>query len=327
MSKPTLVVTIEADEDRRAIIADSIGDAGEIIYLADLEDYQKPAAVANAGAIFASHMKQLPNLGRGVSANCKLLQFYSAGVDFLPLKQLPEDLPIAGNGGAFAEPMAEHGLAMALAAGKRLAIEHNKMKAGEFNQFARNKLFLGGVAGIVGFGGIGVQMAKLFEGIGMKIHAINRRASTDEDVDWIGGTDQLDDLLAASDVVILSMPLSQETKNLFDARRLGLMKPDAILVNLARGQVIDEDALYAHLQANPEFVACLDTWWSEPGRDGEFKLKHPFFDLPNVIGSPHNSASVGVWRQTVVRRATENCARALRGEMPWHLIKPEERML
>ena len=327
MSNPTLVVTIEADEDRRIIITDSIGDAGEVIFLADVPDDQKPAAVANANAIFASHVKQLPDLGRGISLDCKLLQFYSAGVDFLPLKQLADSLPIAGNGGAFAEPMAEHGLAMALAAGKRLAIEHNNMKVGEFNQFTRNKLFLGGVAGIVGFGGIGVQMAKLFKGIGMQIHAINRRASTDENVDWIGGPPQLDDLLAASDVVVLSMPLSKETENLFNARRLSYMKPDAILINLARGQVIDENALYAHLQENPEFVACLDTWWSEPERDGEFKLNYPFFDLPNVIGSPHNSASVGVWRRTVVRRATENCARALRGETPWHLIKPEERML
>ncbi len=327
MPKPTLVVALEAGDDRRRLIEASLGDAGEAVYLDDLDDAAKLAAIKTAGAVFASHTKQLPDLGRGISPNCRLLQFYSAGVDFLPLKHLPDALPIAGNGGAFAEPMAEHGLAMALAAGKRLAIEHDKMRAGEFNQFVRNRMFLGGVAGVVGFGGIGVAMAKLFKGVGMSVHAINRRGATDEDVDWIGGPDDLDPLLEASDVVVLSLPLSQASEGLFDAARLAKMKPDAILVNLARGEIIDEDALYAHLQANPAFTACIDAWWVEPVRHGKFEMKHPFLDLPNVIASPHNSASVGVWRENVVRRAVANCARALQGETPWHVIKPEERML
>lgn len=327
MSKPTLAVAHDVSADRRRLIEESLGEAGEAVYLADLDDAAKLAAFKAASAVFASHTRQLPNLGRDISPDCRLLQFHSAGVDFLPLKHLPDALPIAGNGGAFAEPMAEHGLAMALAAGKRLAVEHEKMRAGEFNQFVRNRMFLGGVAGIVGFGGIGVAMARLFKGLGMSVHAINRRGATDEDVDRIGGPDDLDQLLAASDVVVLSLPLSQASEGLFDAARLEKLKPNAILVNLARGEIIDEDALYAHLQANPDFTACIDAWWVEPVRHGKFEMKHPFLDLPNVIASPHNSASVGVWRENVVRRAVENCARALRGETPWHVIRPEERML
>lgn len=328
MSKPELLVAVEADDNRRALIEETLGQAGTAVYLADFEgDQAKQDAVARAGAVFASHTKQLPDLGAGLTDACKLLQFYSAGVDFLPLKHLPSDLPIAGNGGAFAEPMAEHGLAMALAAGKRLFVEHDKMKAGEFNQFARNRMFLGGVAGILGFGGIGVASARLFKAIGMDVWAINRRGATDEPVDWIAGPDKLDELLAASDVLILSLPLSQMSEKLFDAKKLAAMKSDAILVNLARGEIIDEDALYAHLKANTDFTACIDAWWVEPVRHGKFEMTHPFLDLPNVIASPHNSASVGVWRQKVVMRAVENCARALSGETPWHLIKPEERML
>ncbi len=321
-----LLVAIEANAERRALIDETLGGVAAAIFLDDLAESDRPAAVAAANAIFASHIDRLPDLGRGIGPNCQLLQFYSAGVDYLPLKHLPDALPIAGNGGAFAEPMAEHGLAMALAAGKRLAVEHAKMQAGEFNQFVRNRMFMGGVAGIVGFGGIGVAMARLFKGLGMQVHAINRRGATDADIDWIGGPDDLDRLLAASDVVVLSLPLSQASEGLFDAARLKTMKKDAILVNLARGEIVDEDALYRHLLDNPNFVACIDAWWVEPVRHGRFSMKHPFLDLPNVIASPHNSASVGVWRRNVVIRAAENCRRALLGETPWHLIQPEERM-
>lgn len=325
---PTLVIPFAADAWRRGLIAEALGSAGRVIYLEDLDEAGGRAALAAATAVFAQRMSDLPDdAGDLLAANCRLLQFHSAGVDYLPLKHLPAHLPIAGNGGAFAEPMAEHGLALALAAAKRLFVEHEKLKTGEFNQFVRNKMLAGGVAGILGFGGIGVACGRLFRGIGMNVHAVKRSGQTEEPVDWIGTPDRLDELLAASDVLVLALPLTQTTERLLTAEKLALMKPDAILINLARGEIVDEAGLYAHLQANPGFTACLDAWWVEPVRHGRFEMGHPFLDLPNVIGSPHNSASVGTWRGVAVRRAVENCARALRGETPWHLIGPEERML
>jgi phosphoglycerate dehydrogenase-like enzyme len=324
---PILAIAFPADAARRGLIETALGDAGRVAYLEDLSEADQRQALQSATAVFAQRMNQLPDdVGDLLAENCRLLQFHSAGVDYLPLKHLPDALPIAGNGGAFAEPMAEHGVAMALAAAKRLFVEHDKLKTGEFNQFTRNKMLADGVAGILGFGGIGVATARLLRGLGMKVHAIKRSGQTDEPVDWIGTPDQLDELLAACDVLVLSLPLSQTTERLLSAAKLALMKPDAILINLARGEIIDEAALYAHLVANPDFIACLDAWWVEPVRHGKFEMGHPFLDLPNVIGSPHNSASVGLWRGVAVSRAVENCARALRGETPWHLTQPEERM-
>src|SRR3954447_24648503 len=75
------------------------------------------------------------------------------------------------------------------------------------------------------------------------------------------------------------------------------------------------------------FFAGIDAWWVEPVRHGHFAMGYPFLDLPNVIGSPHNSAGGGAWRDEYLRRAVQNCRRAILGETPWYLIGADERML
>ncbi len=328
MSQPHLLVLLEADAATRAVIAETIGDAARITYLGDLGDNARADALATATVVMARNTAQELRAGEAdLIKGARLLQFVTAGIDYIPLAQFPAQLPIAANGGAYSEPMAEHAAALAFAAAKRIIVEHGKLTRGEFDQFRQNRMLAGSTCGILGFGGIGVATARLMRGLGLKVHAINRRGNTNEPVDWIGTEVQLDDLLRASDVLVLSLPLTPKSKGVIGARELALMKRDAILINLARGEIVNEAALYTHLKATPAFTACIDAWWIEPVRHGHFRMDHPFLELANVIGSPHNSASVKGWRFTAIRRATANARRALVGESPLHLVPAEDRMM
>ncbi|MBL6081389.1 hypothetical protein JMJ56_25670 [Belnapia sp. T18] len=326
MSRPLLLVTFELDEIGRAAISTVIGDDVELVSLSELDPQSRRVALQRATVLLARNTgtELLPGEAK-LTHHMRLVQFVTAGVDYIPLHDLPLNVPLASNGGAYAEPMAEHALAMTLAAAKRLLVEHAALSQGAFNQFKPNRMLAGGVCGILGFGGIGIATARLMRSFGMHIHAIRRSGTSEEPVDWIGTPDRLGELLAAADVLVLSLPLTHATRGLIGAHELRRMKPEAVLVNLARGEIIDEQALYDHLRATPEFTACLDAWWVEPIRHGQFRMDQPFMQLSNVIGSPHNSASVRGWREVALRRAAANCRRVLDGLPPLNLIGEDER--
>jgi phosphoglycerate dehydrogenase-like enzyme len=322
-----LAVTFEVKDSLRSIISEAVAGIADIRYLADLDGTERQNTLQSADVLLARNTaKELRPGEASLLRRARLIQFLSAGIDYIPLRDLPAEIPLASNGGGYAQPMAEHALAMALAAAKRLLTEHQKMAQGQFNQFTPNKMLAGEICGFFGFGGYGIATARLMRCLGMRIHAINRRGGTDEPVDWIGTPDRLSEMMAASDVLVISAPLTRATEKVIGAHELSLMKDDAILINLARGEIVDEFALYDHLRSKPRFTACLEAWWIEPVRHGGFRLNRPFLQLPNVIASPHNSASVPNASETALRHAIANCRRALLGETPWHLVRPEERM-
>ncbi len=327
MSAGPLLITYPLSERSRAIVTEELAGAAEAVYLADLPESGRAGALRRAGALLSHDTsKELRPAELPLIRNARLLQFTAAGIDWVPTRDLPPELPVAANKGGGTEPMSEHIVALALACAKRLFIEHANLKRGEFNQRSPNRMLRGGICGILGFGNVGVATARLMRAFGMRIHAINRRGASDEPTDWIASPDRLDEMLRVADVFVISAALTTATAGLIGARELALMKKDAILINVARGEIVDEAALYAHLVAHPQFFAGIDAWWVEPVRHGDFTMGYPFLDLPNVVGSPHNSAGGGAWRDEYLRRAVRNCRRAILGETPLNLIGPDERM-
>ena len=157
----TLVVVYDPEANGRRVVKDALGGAAEAIYLTDLDDSERAEALRKADAVLARTTRELRQGEIALLKDARLVQFINAGIDFVPLAEMPAGVPVATNGGAYAEPMAEHALAMALAAAKRLLVEHAALARGEFNQFNRNRMLAGGVCGILGFGGIGIATARL----------------------------------------------------------------------------------------------------------------------------------------------------------------------
>lgn len=324
----TLAVTFELDACAHAALSEVLAGAAQIVDISRLGQAQRQAALHGAQIVLARHpMRELSREELAMLVHLQLIQLMTAGVDFIPIGELPTGVPVASNAGAYSQPMAEHALALTLAATKRLLTEHSAIARGEFNQHAPNRMLGGMVCGILGYGGIGRSTARLMRCIGAQIHAINRSGHSSDALDWIGTTADLDRFLAAIDVLVISTPLTQATHGLLGAGELARMKDDAILVNLARGEIIDEAALFTHLQAHPNFTACIDAWWVEPVRHGEFRMDHPFMHLPNVIGSPHNSASVAQTGVTALRMAGRNCRRQFLGEPVLNTVRPQDRYL
>jgi phosphoglycerate dehydrogenase-like enzyme len=320
---PLVAVALEAASRQRDAIDGALAGLAEVTYLSDLDGEPRRRAIDRAKALLTwSPAEELRPGECEAARDLELVQLLSAGFDHVDAADLPARARLAGNVGAYAEPMAEHVLAMVLALAKRLPRNHLLLRDGRWPQAEHVREVAGSVLGVLGFGGIGRAVARLARPLGMKVHALNRGGRTDEPIDWIGTPADLDTLLGAADALVVALPLTPETRGLIGARELGLMKPAATLVNVARGAIVEEDALYEHLRTNPDFSAGIDSWWREPDAGEPFRPERDFLALPNALGSPHNSAMVPRIDELGARRAAENVARLLRGEEVRGLVDP-----
>lgn len=174
---------------------------------------------------------------------------------------------------------------------------------------------------VIGFGAIGRRIARVGHAFGMRILATHRTVApgaTDPDADLVAPMRQLDELLAQADYVVLAAPSTDETRHMISAAQLARMKPTAMLINIARGDLVDEPALITALQEGRLGAAALDVLTQEPP-----VASNPLWTLPNVILSPHLSGITPRYSQRLTDILLDNIGRYRAGQPLRNLVQPE----
>ena len=231
-------------------------------------------------------------------------------------------IPVCNTPGVLTEATADLTWALLMAAARRVTEAERYLRAGRWRSWSPQLLLgqdvYGATLGLIGLGRIGQAVARRARGFDMRVlyHSATRKPEVEREL-GVGWAD-LEALLRESDFVSLHVPLTEETRNLIGARELALMKPTAVLINTARGQVVDQEALVATLQGGRLAAAGLDVFQVEP-----LAADDPLLSLENVVLLPHlGSASVAT-RRRMAMMAAENLVAGLRGERPPYLVNPE----
>jgi phosphoglycerate dehydrogenase-like enzyme len=259
----------------------------------------------------------------------KFVQSILAGVNHVPFANLNKGAIVSSNAGAYSDEVAEYAWALLLSAVKRVVELHVSLREEKWT--LRRTLDAGTqvtilhdkVLGIIGFGGIGNSVARMAKGFGMRLCAFSRKPKRVKGVRVYSGEKGLEDLLRQSDALVLALPLTNQTTKIIDRERLTQMKNTAVLVNIARGELVDEKAMYEHLIANPNFRYATDVWWYKESHES-LKTNYPFLSLPNFIGTPHVSGPSGLATGRPVQLAVENTIRYLEGLKPRNIVDPRE---
>ncbi len=266
-------------------------------------------------AIFDRLLARCPNLRWVHSA--------TAGVERVLTPQAAgRGLVITNARGVFSEPIAEYVLMMVLAIMRRLPqlLELQRERTWQPLEATEMREI---TVGIVGLGSIGRQVANLALGFGSRVVALRRDTDrADEDPELSGivevlPPDQLPALLAQSDFVVLALPLTPQTEDLFDSETLAHMKPGSWLINVARGRLVDERALVRALREGPMGGAVLDAFRDEP-----VLPESPLYDVPNLIITPHTSWSSGRVLDRSIELFCDNLRRYAAGQTLLNVVDP-----
>jgi phosphoglycerate dehydrogenase-like enzyme len=230
----------------------------------------------------------------------------------IPVCNVPASLTHGG------EDVAEHVMFLALALAKRYREAVVSLGARRIGVPSTHVL-RGKVFGLIGLGRTANAVIGMARGFGMRVWAVKRNVSEGMrealGLEWLKTSDHLAELLRASDFISLHVPLNKETEGMIGAAEIGLMKPGAFLINVARGRVVDRAALLAALREERLAGAGLDVYWNEPVDPGD-----PLLALPNVIATPHVANMTQETIETIARVSVENIRRVQAGLPPMHQV-------
>jgi phosphoglycerate dehydrogenase-like enzyme len=193
-----------------------------------------------------------------------------------------------------------------------------RLRAGEGDLYARNEAveLMGKTLGVVGYGRIARRVAAAGLGLGMSVSVYDPFVPH---VDaGIGRSGSLVELLRGADAISVHVPLTPDTRHMFDAQTFAAMRPGAIFVNTARGGLVDQDALLAAVDSGHLFAAGLDVTDPEP-----LPVGHPLLDHPHVIVTPHVASGTGQGKRNNFTMALDQLVQIARGRRPPHLVNPE----
>jgi glyoxylate reductase len=250
----------------------------------------------------------------------KVISNYGVGVDHIRLPAAKErGIPVGNTPGILDGATADMGMTLLLAAARRLAEGDRYARSPAFTRYDPGYM-LGrevhsSTLGIIGLGRIGQQVARRARAFDMRVLYHNRRRNEAGEKAVGASYVTFDDLLAQSDYVMLCCPLTDETRGLIGGAAFARMKPTAILVNIARGPVVDTAALTAALQTRRIYAAALDVTDPEP-----LPRDHPLLTLDNVTIAPHLGSATEQTRRQMAEISVENLLRGLRGQELLHRV-------
>jgi phosphoglycerate dehydrogenase-like enzyme len=244
----------------------------------------REAASADVLIVTPSHYSDAVERAVVKSGRLRLVQLLSAGYDALAGRQFAPETIVATAGDALAPAVAEHAVALALALVRRLDVAvHNqagqKWDRGPFHHIGSLE---GSTAAVVGFGAIGKAVATRLRAFGMHVIGVSRSGAPHHGADEMAGITDLDRVLERSDLVVITLPGSPETENMFSRARIANFRRGAILINVARGKIVDGLALAEALDSGRLAGAGLDVTQPEP-----LPSEHPLWRARNAIITPH----------------------------------------
>lgn len=284
--------------------------------------YDPPEAVASRAAEYqvdAIMVRQgrITDLVIGASPNLKVIVKHGVGVDNIDIAAATaRGIPVLRSMRSNSRAVAEHAIALALMQIKEIQPLNAAVKAGEWPKPTFiGKDLQGAVIGLIGYGGIGRETARMAEALGMEV-VVHDPYSDAAKVDGFATAADVDAMLPALDILSLHCPLNAATREMIDAPRLALMKPTAVIVNTARGGIIDEAALSEALRRGAIAGAALDSFATEPP-----EADNPLWDLPTLTATPH----IGGVTQRSACRMAEIAARHIISVLDGN--PPDERSL
>jgi phosphoglycerate dehydrogenase-like enzyme len=254
------------------------------------------------------------------SDQLKLIQQCGSGLEGVDLQAARElgirvaNVPtdISGN----ADSVAELGIYLMIGLARDVRGMNRNLSDRKMGE-PQGRALVGQIVGLIGLGGIGRALVHRLKPFGVRLIGIKQRepekAKAELGLEWVGGPADLPELLARSDFVIVCLPLSPENKHLINTAALAAMKPEAFIVNLSRGGLIDRDALQTALAAGKIAGAGLDVFWDEPPDPHD-----PIFSY-NVLATPHIAGSTDHSMRGIVRVVAENIQRIAEGQQPLYV--------